>query len=165
MSHYFLKITSDGHCSPRSAGACLLFYQGKNQTNNKQLSAIQFLHSIGYEDEQLFKGSQKSKLAKLLNNKRKFYTNEVNTAANPDSLMNWRIAKALKLVKNTPVALNRNQYTLHRDGSVTVDNIYKNKVLFLHSGSTKSGHWNIALPKTQEYLNRKLALELSKASI
>lgn len=165
MSHYFIKITGDGHCSPRSAGACLLFYQDKNQTNNKQLSAIQMLHNIGYDDNQLFKGSQKSKLAKLLSNKNQFYTNEVNTAANPGSMMNWRIAKALNLVKNTPVALSRNAYTLHRDGSVTVNNKYKNKVLFLHSGSTRSGHWNIALPITQEHLNRKLAFELSRASI
>lgn len=160
MSHFFLKITSDGHCSPRSAGACLLFYQGKNQTNNKQLSAIQTLHNI-YKNNQLFKGTQSAKFYKLLLNKSKFYTNEVNTAANPGSLMNWRVAKELKLVKNIPVAVSRNKYIRHNDGTLTVhNNRYKNKVLFLHSGSTKSGHWNIALPITQENLNLQLALKL-----
>lgn len=147
-THRLVSIARNGHCSPRSAGACVLHYQGKSAGNgNQQLIVIRSLLN-NYPG--LFISNTRNQLSRLMMNPSLYTNKSVYKAANPASVIDWRKAnEKYGLINQIPVALNSSQYSRNRNAITIHNKKHKNKFLFIHSGHHQSGHWNIAIPITE----------------
>merc|ERR1712050_106196 len=98
-THRLVSIARNGHCSPRSAAACLLHSQGRAAENgDEQLNVIRSLLTNYKAYPGLIMLNTKNQLIRLMNEPSLYTNKKVYKAANPAVVIDWRKARDYGLV-------------------------------------------------------------------